>query len=511
MTGIPASQPESWENEGQALAYLLDECCAVVVASLDSNVASSVAIGLARVHGTRRRVAIADLVGESPPLEALNRSDDPHGISDSFLYGVSLNRIAHQVNAAGSVFLMPSGTESVTHEHVYANERWRRLAAGFQQVGALLVIVAVPGTPGFAELCGYIGAILPVGDTRFSMPPGVPIIAPVEPPAPPPRTTPSRAAASAGTAAYAYADGSSPASATPSHGSRTPRSSATPQRAQVARAREAAIESNDGRRRRMLAGVGVLFAVALGVGTFWSQIVSRLPAPLASWLTPAVVDTAALLVKPTVMDSASAGDGDDTSGRGDTLAADTTGANAALTPDSASGRIEAASSGSGVPSVANPADARVAARFAIFYTSANTRESALVDARVKDLPAVSVTPLMLDGSAWYRVFIGASVDSDGARMLLTQLRARKLIGGGSVISVPYALRLERGVPATQVTARLADYGKRGILAYALQQADGSAILYTGAFESPSQALILADSLRALGLTPVLAYRTGRGI
>ena len=30
----------------------------------------------------------------APPLEALNRSDDPHGIADSFLYGVSLNRIA---------------------------------------------------------------------------------------------------------------------------------------------------------------------------------------------------------------------------------------------------------------------------------------------------------------------------------------------------------------------------------------------------------------------------------
>jgi hypothetical protein len=47
------------------------------------------------------------------------------------------------------------------------------------------------------------------------------------------------------------------------------------------------------------------------------------------------------------------------------------------------------------------------------------------------------------------------------------------------------------------------------MAYALLQPDGSAIVYTGAFESPTQATLLADSLRALRVAPVLVYRTGR--
>jgi hypothetical protein len=48
------------------------------------------------------------------------------------------------------------------------------------------------------------------------------------------------------------------------------------------------------------------------------------------------------------------------------------------------------------------------------------------------------------------------------------------------------------------------------MAYALRQGDGSATLYTGAFESSWQATVLADSLRAVGVAPVLVYRTGRG-
>lgn len=475
MTGIPASQPDSWENEGQHLASLLDNACAVVVASLDANAAASVAIGIARVQGAVRRVAIADLIGEAPALEALNQSDDPHGISDSFLYGVSLNRIAHQVNAAGSVFLMPSGTESVAHEAVYANDRWRRLAAGFQQVGALLVVVAVPGTPGFAELCGYIGALLPIGDTRFPMPPGVPILAP--PPAPPP----------------------------------VPKAT-TPPRATAARAREAALETSDGRRRKVLAAITVLFAVAIGVGTFWTQIVARLPAPIAAWFTSTAPDTTAMLVKPTPMDSAT-GAMDSSAAPRDTAPRDTAARDTALAGrDSASSNGTAgAGSTSAVPTLANPADANRAARHAIFYTSANTRDQAMVDMRLKELPGVAVTPLMLDGTPWFRVFIGASPDADGAKILLAQLRARKLIGGGSITSVPYALRLEGGVAAPMVPTRLSEYGKRGILAYSLVQANGSATLYTGAFESPAQAIMLSDSLRALGLTPVLAYRTGRAL
>lgn len=460
MTSIPAAQPDSWENEGQRLSPLLDNVFAAVVAGTDPIAAAGLAIGLARAQGAHRRVAIADLVGECPPLEAINRSDDPHGVSDSFLYGVSLNRIARQVNAAGSVFLMPSGTEAVAHEAVYANDRWRRLAAGFHQVGALLLIVAVPGTPGFAELCGYVGALLPVGDTAFPVPPGALIIAPPPPPAPPPpRAQPAEKAA---------------------------------------RAREVAVESRSTRSRRLIAGLVVLGAVAICVGAFWPQIRARLPVPLAAWFSNPATDTSTMLVKPTPMDTLS---------RQDSALLDSA---RLASPDTTA---VAADSSTRVTrptlTIANPSDSSSAVRYAVFYASANARNAALSDKRVVTQPALAVSPVLLDGTQWFRVYIGAQPDRRGAEMLLAQLRSAQLVSGGSVTVVPFALRLEGGVPLQEVWMHMREYGGKGILAYALQQPNGTATVYTGAFETAGQATLLADSLRALGITPVLAYRTGR--
>ena len=349
---------------------------------------------------------------------------------------------------------MPSGTEAVAHEAVYANDRWRRLAAGFHQVGALLLVVAVPGAPGFAELCGYVGALLPVGDTTFPMPVGVPIIAPPPLPAAPPPPPPPRAKA--------------------------------------ARARQAAIETSEGRRRKVIAGIIVLGAIGIAVGAFWSDIVTRLPAPVAAWFAVPATDTSGMLVKPTLMDSVV---------RTDSAASDS----ASFGADS----VARDSTTMSVPAIANPADSAIASRYAVFYTSANTRRQALADVRLTSQPALAIAPVLLDGAEWFRVFIGASTDRDGANILLAQLRAANIISGGNVTIVPFALRLEGGVPATSIGTRVTEYGKRGIMAYALQQSNGSATLYTGAFESPAQASTLADSLRALGITPVLAYRTGR--
>ena len=459
MRNTPAGQLPSWENDGQSLSPLLNHVHATVIAGPDVHQAAAVAIGIARAQGMQRRVAIADLVGEIPALEALNHGDDPHGISDSFLYGVSLNKIAKQVNDSGSVFLMPSGTETVTIETVYGNDRWRRLAAGFHEVGALLLVVAVPGTPGFAALCANVGHLLPVGDTRFPMPPGVPIIAPPAAPAPPPLPPPAREKAK--------------------------------------RAREAAIETTGGRNRKIAATIVVLAAVGVVIGANWSRIAPYLPARIAAMLTPQASDTALMLVKPTPMD---------TMQREDSVFRDS----AAASADSARLFAENEPRPVGpVPALANPADSAMASQYAIFYSSANTRREALPDDQLKAQKALAVTPVMLDGAEWIRVFIGASESRADADALLADLRAAKVVNGGSVTSVPYALRLEGGVASSAGPNRIAAYAQRGILAYALQQKNGSLILYSGAFESPTQATTLADSLRALGMTPVLAYRTGR--
>jgi hypothetical protein len=128
---------------------------------------------------------------------------------------------------------------------------------------------------------------------------------------------------------------------------------------------------------------------------------------------------------------------------------------------------------------------------------------------VKALAAVALTMVPEGTERWFRLTIGAHASRADADALLARLRTDKIISAGSILSVPLALRLEEKVPAATVATRLTALRDRGIMAYALRQSDGSATLYTGAFESPAQATALADSLRGVGITPALAYRLGR--
>ena len=467
---VPGSLIAPWEVEGRRLSPLLDGVSAVVVAAADPSVAVSVAIGIARAQGQRRRVAVADLVGESPAIESQLTGDDPHGIADSFLYGVSLNKIARPMQGADNVFLMPSGTEPVDHEDVYGNERWRRLAAGFHQVGALLIVVARPQVPGFMALCGYLGALMPVGDTAFPTPPGIPLIsAPAAPAAPP--AAPARAAEPA---------------------------APPPKRASRARAREAAQKNEESRTRTRWVLLILLAAIAVAVGALWPQIAERLPAPFSSLLQreqPAP-DSTAVVVPPTRMDTIPKVD----SMPGDSVAADST-----MSDSTSSGAVA-----SPPPPIANPADSASAARYAVYFATANTRSGAMPDSKVRALEAVALSPVLEGNEQWFRVTVGAAASRADAEGLLTRLRTDKVIGSGSIVSVPFAFRVESKVTTNLVPTRLAALGTRGIMAYALRQDDGSATIYTGAFESPLQATALADSLRAVGVAPVLVYRTGRG-
>lgn len=456
--------PERWEAEGQRLAPLLDSACSVVIAARDPSVAALTAVGLARAQGRKRRVAVADLLGESPALEVLLSHDDPHGVSDSFLYGVSLNKIARPMIGADNVYIMPGGTEPSDDEAIYSNERWRRLTAGFHEVGALLLIVANPNNPGFGSLCANIGALMPVGDTPLQIPHGIPVIAvpsapPVAPEEPETETRPPRKPES------------------------------------TKRAREAAQLDEPGRRRHLLAILLVVLALAVAAGAFWPQILDRLPQPLLELVGRAgAPDSLNTAVPPTRMDAVPRG---------------------AISDSSVSINGQGTMQDSGVAPASpplvidNPADSASASRYAIYFATANTRAAAIPEGRLKDQGGIAVSPVLENGEQWFRVTVGAAGSRAEAEALLAQLQAKKLIGSGSIVSVPFALRLERQVAQSLVAARLSALKARGIEAYALRQNDGSAFIYTGAFETPEQATSLADSLRSMGVAPVLAYRTGR--
>ena len=169
MSLIDESIPDAiaYEAEGRRIGAALDTVAAVVVVGRSPDNAAAVALGIGDVQAVNRRVVIADLAGDTPMLTRLVSGDDPHGLSDSFRYGVSLNRVAQPVGNA-NLYVLPSGTEPVADDEIYRNDRWRRLVAGFREVGALLVLVASDQVPALDALITYTDGAVAVG--RGSVP-----------------------------------------------------------------------------------------------------------------------------------------------------------------------------------------------------------------------------------------------------------------------------------------------------------------------------------------------------
>ncbi len=161
---LPPRRGFDWEGAAATLGQSLDEYHALVVIGVDPVATGRVAVALGRAQATKRRVAVGDLFAESPPIQELVSSEDPHGLVDSFLYGVSLSKIAHEVPEAGQLFVMPSGTEPPTYEEILPNPRWHRLTAGFREVGALLILAAPASAPHIETLVSATDGAILVGD-----------------------------------------------------------------------------------------------------------------------------------------------------------------------------------------------------------------------------------------------------------------------------------------------------------------------------------------------------------
>jgi hypothetical protein len=168
----------AWEAAGSRIGNSLDNAAAVVVVGHDPIATASVALGIGRVQAARRRVAIGDLIGDVPPLRELIVDDDPHGITDSFQYGVSLNKIARQVDPAGNLHVLPSGIEPIVTEEMLRSDRWRRLSAGFREVGALLLLAAPAAVPGIEALIEMVDGVVLVGGAANPAP-NAPVLAEV--------------------------------------------------------------------------------------------------------------------------------------------------------------------------------------------------------------------------------------------------------------------------------------------------------------------------------------------
>ena len=454
---MSATRTMDWTEEGRRIGVTLDAFHAVIVVGVDPVATADVALGIARVQSVHRRVAVGDLLGEAPPLQALVTGENPHGLVDSFQFGVSLTRIAQQVPDAGELFVMPTGTSPPDYDEIFTNTRWRRLIAGFREVGALLIICAPADAPHVHDLVDVSDGVVIVGDT---VPPEVSV---------------------AQSLAWIR-----------------PRRSAPPQAAEPVSAEGVstvppvpAARGGGGGRPKWLIPAAVTVAVAIvllwGLDRYTQhRLAVREAADSAARVMAErvrVTDSIARVRRDSVVS--------------DSLA-----------------RLEAG--GAAVDSFpvyapANPGDSATASRYAVLLSRYNSKSSAILElnSRFARLPAATYG--IESPSRFPQTIAGAFTTRAGADSLLTQLRTRRTLGQGfgGVDSFPLSFLVDSGVPPREATPRIARYIARGLPVYGLRQPNGTVRLYFGAYTNPEQAALAVPSVRDAGIRPLLVYRIGR--
>jgi len=487
-----------WEALGADAAAACTGAHAVLVTGSDPIATAQAALGIGRSQSRGRRVAIGDLIGDVEPLHRLVGGDDPHGIVDSFLYGVSLNKIARQVDDSGMLFVMPSGTEPVVSAEIMKNERWRRLGAGFREVGALLLLVASSDAEGVNELALMMDGVIVVGDAASVLTvPRNSVLAQIDAPAVTPATPPSVASETAPSVPppTPMDDVSLVPSATAS-----PRPDALRDRAGSGAEQQSPLmlPAPEIIEKRILTpfpdrGIPqrvIISAAAVVIGAIALWLVFGRSNQSSSAKTPASEPTPATSAV-TVQDSSAEPNAPGTS--------PTTAATDSLR---------------GIR-VVNPEDSLTTAAYGVVILATNDEAQALTrwtELGAK-LPAGTVTMVRVRGERgrFFQMQAGAFLKARQADSLLAALRAngRMNAGAGSVVATPFALVLESKV-SRRAAQNVADgYGQRKIAAYPLLQPDGSATIFVGAFETADQAVPLMNELKAKGVGSALYYRTGR--
>jgi hypothetical protein len=428
---------------------------AVVVTSSDPVAAAHVALGIAHAESAHRRVVVGDLVGDIPALRSLVLEEDPHGISDSFLYGVSFSKIGYAVEGNDRLYIMPSGSDPLIDEEIRRSSRWTKLAAGFSDEGSLLLLVAPADSTGLAELIDQVDGVVLVKDEQLPAAASALLLARVAAPTPTLKIPLQVIGASASNWKVRVA-------------------------AWKARAGDWKARAGTWRQHRWfypILGVVALVLIA-SVGLAVVLVRGRTAGPT----TPVVV------AKPVQVP--------------------------APTPPPPRPPPETLH----VAPPANLADSASAAAFTVEVLVANTAEGANLFVRKNGaaLPAAAVSPVPIEPerTVWYKVTAGAYTRRYQADSLLFALRKSKVLtdSAGSVTTTPLALIVDsvstQGGITDAVRAAVDKYMVRGLPVYALMQNDGGALIYAGAFSRAEQAAGLVRTLRVAGLNPALVYRTG---
>lgn len=447
MSAVAADTPLifDWEVAGRELGASLDRLHAIAVLGTDETQTAQVALGIAKQQARRRRVAVGDLLGDAPPIGALVTGDDTHGLSDVFEYGVSLDKVARRVAGENDLYVLPTGAFISDHAEINANRRWTKLAAGFREEHALLIVAANAATSGIEELVMQLEGAILVGDFVPGRLPVSRVLGAVRGPhAEPFQPRPERRRAPR---KYVI------------HGPRS--------------------------WWRIGAAFGVTMAAviaALGLWLTTRPFADSEWAPL--WLRSPGGTAESLFV--TVR-------GFDTAG----VIADST----SLMPTARHlGLLTAGDSTSQAPfGIALVTfNTQAGALLELSRNSGTLRAGTFTPVLIRETPWFRVVAGAYPDSA-----------SAAALLDTLRARGASDAGRATIERFPYGLLVERDVPDADVAARVERYQKRRLPVYALLQSDGTARLYAGAFKHPDEAILLHDVMKTAGIQTTLVYRTGR--
>jgi len=463
----------AWEHEGQRIASALDFRASALVLGSDPVAAAEVALGIARAQARRRRVCVADVVGELKPIEDLIPFDFEYGLMDAFFQGVSLNKVAYPVDPARNLLLLPSGPRPIDHDAILASPRWASLAAGFRDAGALLLVIAPDDAAGTEAAALATDGIVLVGDAH------------------PPASVPLLAHARVET--MEPVDESAPVMSDAQFEEQLAQRAEVGSAARPASGHLATVRSLGARPVPFWAGVAAAAVAVIAIATWAADRYVPRASPNAEASHAADAPAAESAAGQAALPSAGATPPDSGTARMPNAAADV-----------AAGTL-----------VANPSDSAHASAFAVAIAEVSSGSGANVlidDQTRKGVPALTIAPEEgKPATGPMLVVSGAFETRFAADSLLRALRQRGVLRRvqGHVTTLPLTILVQSGVARDQAAMFTHGYRLKGLPVYALLQSDGSVNLYAGAFDSIDAAQPLLYRFQANGDQPRVAYRIGR--
>ncbi len=517
---------------------------------------------LARSAATgERRVALIDLSLDEPALDRMAQNTTDEGIVDAFLYGASLSHVARQQDVP-TLYYVGVGTRTNQPAEVWANSRWDRLARGFKNEKAVLIVYVPPGAlnrcaleaDGMIVLApeGYDPALdVAPGITR-KMNEGVPLLAVItaaadpSPPEPlpelipePPLTTEPEEPRVWDVSAADPVEPEKPALQQTDN--RTPDEAKPPIAAPVDQDDLAPIDLDSGLDADGIPDLAIdLDPIDLNNEPANEPVLPVVPdvdpEDTEEFPTPApprrpsrtsIADTpydgppifqpgkrkpignilfwigGGLTVGAVVIGYVL------WSGREQPTTGETTAQTVNTTPPQVT--TTAPITATTPPTPVEPLAEADSLYYSVQAAALNTLEDALQHGRdlQNGIRPITVTPVRIGGRIWYRVIVGAYPSPEAADAGRRSLWQDGLVanGEGTILRTPQAFSLGRRDTIDSARTEAASLWDRGIPAYVLPH-DGGGILAVGAFVRPEQARSAESMLNAASLTTTLAPRLG---